>query len=600
MKSKWSVFSVLAVVTLLAAVCCAGTAFAGQPSQPPKPSPEHLKLQLWFGEWTYEGENQTTFLGPGGKFNGRMTGRPIMDGFGAEYVFVENGPSGEIRTVEIDCYDPVAKNYPYISISSDGSFFQGSFTMNGNVATWEGTSVVNGRRFKDRGTDAVTSDGMSITKRGEISEDGKTWVPSFAFKATKVRRELKIFELWKQDLRKESKLDPDLLIKNFLAETSFTPAIKKWTPDLLDEVRGIAEGSGQPFETVFAFQLGDEIWVFLEKRAANRCSAMGVAKSGSHPAYIAQNMDLEAFRDGFQVVLHIAGNESIPEQFVFTSAGLIGVNGINDHSIAITCNTLLQLSASSDGLPVAFIVRGVLAQTNGEEALKFIRSIKHASGQNYILGVWDRVYDFEASAEKVVEYRPLADGSVVYHTNHRLVNNDLKPSWSAASEEGLVNSKTRFASVQARLGRPASAIDEGVIKETLRSKDSELYPVCRTLKAGADSFTFGATIMTLSGAPSFEVTMGPPDVNLFVRLEFSTVAGHSKSADPPGRKAAESPRSSGVVMVRGMALPYLTEGPGIPCLVTGYSTLYESIFSDELKRHFQFILVDWKNLTCPR
>ena len=44
----------------------------------------------------------TTPLGPGGKFTGRMTGRPILDGFGAEYVFVENGPSGETRTVEID------------------------------------------------------------------------------------------------------------------------------------------------------------------------------------------------------------------------------------------------------------------------------------------------------------------------------------------------------------------------------------------------------------------------------------------------------------------------------------------------------------------
>jgi hypothetical protein len=116
-----------------------------------------------------------------------MTGRPIIDGFGGEYVFVENGPSGETRTVEIDSYDPVAKNYPYINICNDGSLFQGSFTMNGNVATWEGTSVVNGRRFKERGTDAVAPDGMSITKHGEISEDGKTWVPSFTFKATKVK-----------------------------------------------------------------------------------------------------------------------------------------------------------------------------------------------------------------------------------------------------------------------------------------------------------------------------------------------------------------------------------------------------------------------------
>jgi proline iminopeptidase len=187
MKSKRFVFFVLAVGTLLAAVCCAGTAFAQQSSQPPKPSLEHQKLQLWFGEWTYEGENQATFLGPGGKFTGRMTGRPIMDGFGAEYVFVENGPGGEVRTVEIDTYDPVAKNFPYICVSSDGSLYQGSFTMNGNVATWDGTYVAGGKRGWERGTDAVAPDGKSFIKKGEISVDGKTWVPSSSLKATKVK-----------------------------------------------------------------------------------------------------------------------------------------------------------------------------------------------------------------------------------------------------------------------------------------------------------------------------------------------------------------------------------------------------------------------------
>ena len=174
-------------ITIFAAACFASAVFAQQTNQPPKPSPEHQKLALWFGEWTYEGENQTTFLGPGGKFTGRMTGRPILDGFGAEYVFVENGPSGETRTVEIDGYDSVAKNYPGIWLCSDGSLGLSSFTMNGNVATWEGTSMANGRRFKDRGTDAVAADGMSIVKQGEISEDGKTWVQVSTMKATKVK-----------------------------------------------------------------------------------------------------------------------------------------------------------------------------------------------------------------------------------------------------------------------------------------------------------------------------------------------------------------------------------------------------------------------------
>jgi hypothetical protein len=85
-----------------------------------------------------------------------------------------------------------------------------------------------------------------------------------------------LVSLWKDDLRKQAKTDPDSLIKSFLGETDFMPSIERWTPDLLDEVRGIAEGAGQPFETIFAFQLVDELWVFEDKRAADRCTSMGV------------------------------------------------------------------------------------------------------------------------------------------------------------------------------------------------------------------------------------------------------------------------------------------------------------------------------------
>jgi hypothetical protein len=345
----------------------------------------------------------------------------------------------------------------------------------------------------------------------------------------KLRTEIgKVVGLWKEDLGRQGKGDPDRLIKRFLAETNFVPVIRKWTPDLLEEVRGIADGAGLPFDTMFAFQLVDEVWVYLDQPTAGHCSSMGVAKSGSHPAYVAQNMDLEAFRDGFQVVLHIAASPALPEQFVFTCAGLIAANGVNNRSIAIACNTLLQLSASRDGLPVAFVVRGVLAQTRPEDAVKFMRGIKHASGQNYILGAGDRVFDFEASAGKVVEFRPAADSSIVYHANHPLANDDLKP-WHLAMKqvasllpEGKPqgDSETRLASVEKRMRPPASGIDVGVIKETLRSRDSDVHPVCRSRREGDPVFTFGATIMTLSDAPSLEVTMGPPDANKFVSLKF--------------------------------------------------------------------------------
>jgi hypothetical protein len=242
-------------------------------------------------------------------------------------------------------------------------------------------------------------------------------------------------------------------------------------------------------------------------------------------------MDLESYRDGSQVVLHIAEGPSIPEQFVFTAAGLIATNGMNNRSIAITANTLLELSASPDGLPVACVIRGVLARAKGEEVMRFIKTIKHASGQNYIVGVGDRVYDLEASANKVVEFRPVPDGSVVYHTNHPLANDDLKP-WHekriqamTLEEKNKGNSEVRLNSLVTRLRKPASAINEQVIKETLKSKDSVDHPICRSLAAGGGWFSFGATIMTLSDKPFFQVTMGPPDSNRFLRLEFSRIAG---------------------------------------------------------------------------
>ncbi|MGA2855405.1 MAG: nuclear transport factor 2 family protein [Candidatus Sulfotelmatobacter sp.] len=116
-----------------------------------------------------------------------MTARSVSNGFGLESVSNEESPSGEKQTVEVDTYDPVTKSYPHIVVSSDGSFYQGSFTVNGSVGRWEGIWVVNGKRYKNRGTSTVAPDGMSYIDRGEISVDGKTWVPWFTTKFTRVQ-----------------------------------------------------------------------------------------------------------------------------------------------------------------------------------------------------------------------------------------------------------------------------------------------------------------------------------------------------------------------------------------------------------------------------
>ena len=158
----------------------------------------------------------------------------------------------------------------------------------------------------------------------------------------------------------------------FLKSTDFTPAIERWAPELLGEVRGIAEGADLPFETIFAFQLADEVWVngreVAQRVPVERCSAVGIARSGTCPAIVARNVDVEGFRNGFQTVLHIAAEGGHPEQFVFTFAGYWGANGMNNRSIGICANALPQLRHGREGLPVAFIIRTTLEQRTCNKA----------------------------------------------------------------------------------------------------------------------------------------------------------------------------------------------------------------------------------------
>ena len=100
-------------------------------------------------------------------------------------------------------------------------------------------------------------------------------------------------------------------IHKLVSQTNFTPAIEKWTPGLLEEVRGIAEGAGAAFNDIFAFQLQDEEWWFgqeckqQQQTAANHCSSLGWQGDASHPNLVAQNMDLPDYLQDYQVVLRI-------------------------------------------------------------------------------------------------------------------------------------------------------------------------------------------------------------------------------------------------------------------------------------------------------
>lgn len=330
-----------------------------------------------------------------------------------------------------------------------------------------------------------------------------------------------VYQRWKENIRRNTGKHPDSVLNAFRAAMNFEAAIRKHTPQSLDEIKGIANGSGQSYDDVYAFQLVDEFWIYLDQQfhsAQHHCSSIGVPSSGSQPAFIAQNIDLENFMNGFQVLLHIEPSESEPEQYIVSCAGLIALAGMNQYGIAVCLNSLMELNASTDGLPVAFIIRHLLRKQTTKDALEFLENVKHASGQNYILGLQDSVYDFEASANKVVRFLPDPNSAVVYHTNHALVNHDVKDWYKEYHEQVLAgatadrNSEQRFAALSQGLAR---SNDVENIKSILTSRANARNPVCRVYQEGGGGFTFSSVLFILSGQKSVQLTNGSPDQSAY-------------------------------------------------------------------------------------
>ena len=342
--------------------------------------------------------------------------------------------------------------------------------------------------------------------------------------------------IWKADISGVFGTDADQHIQTFLQRTDFLPVIETWTPELLEEVRGMADGCGLSFESLLAFQFLDELWAYNETIAAGHCTSIGLRAGGSEPACVAQTIDVETFRHGFQTVLHVTYPDSDLEAFFVTSAGLIGFNGMNNKGVGLCCN-FLPLTSRQEGLPVACMVRGVLARNSVQEARDFLQRVPHASAQNYMVGGPDEVFDLECSANQVVPYQPQGREDAVWHANVPLANDDLTAWFREAVEDQeenpfIRNNRTRFRSVERRLGEAPEGARLEFLKETLASRDSDQDPICsvgdeREFFAGIGTYSFASTVMKLSGEPALHVSFSPADASSYTRLRFTGGAASS-------------------------------------------------------------------------
>jgi hypothetical protein len=179
---------------------------------------------------------------------------------------------------------------------------------------------------------------------------------------------------------------------------------------------------------------------------------------------------------------------------------MIGLTGVSSAGLGVCVNTLAMLNHSRDGLPVAFVMRGALAQGSVEGAARFLARVPHASGQHYALADPAGVAGYECSAAGAV--RSDDGGSRLCHTNHPLASSDLDP---AVPSEGREDSQVRLAAIESVADGVATGAD---CERVLADREA---PLCVIPEPGKPWLTFGSIWAELGEAPRVRIAPGPPD-----------------------------------------------------------------------------------------
>jgi hypothetical protein len=174
---------------LVAVVSMSVAPVIAQKQEMPKPGPEHQRLGVFIGDWTFEGERKPGPMGPGGRITATNRIEWAPGNFFVQRSYQGKSPNGgEMQGLEILAYDGAKNIYTFNAFDSLGNMASGTMTVKGNTWTTTGTMTAGATTMRDRCSLEFAAGGSTLTMRCDTSTDGKTWTPTFEGTAKKTSR----------------------------------------------------------------------------------------------------------------------------------------------------------------------------------------------------------------------------------------------------------------------------------------------------------------------------------------------------------------------------------------------------------------------------
>jgi isopenicillin-N N-acyltransferase-like protein len=294
---------------------------------------------------------------------------------------------------------------------------------------------------------------------------------------------------------------------------TFEPYFAKYAPEELDEIRGIAEGAGLPFEAALLVNVRAEV-AGLGSGATleGGCTAFG-AGGGPGGALLGQNLDQDPAMESFLIVLRVRPDTG-PPLVMLTFGGLVGYPGVNGEGVAQFQNAVSN-GVWRHALPHYPVKRQMFGKRSAQEAVATLAGVPVASCANYLLG--DRsgaLVDLESTPDG---WRGVAaEAGVLVHTNHFL---DAELAAEERLLRALPDSGDRLRRMRSLLAADAGRTTLRTVQRALSDHDRHPVSICRHDGETPGGMTTIASIVAEPEHGRLHVARGNPCENGFVAYD---------------------------------------------------------------------------------
>ena len=297
----------------------------------------------------------------------------------------------------------------------------------------------------------------------------------------------------------------------------YIPFAQERYPQYIEELVGIAEGSGVEFDDL-AFLNGMEA-VTTDALHLTKCTSIAVNQERSADGHvlIAHNEDWVPEDEPDVFILHVTPDHE-PPFLAMTYGGLLPNIGFNAFGIAQCCDSVYPTDCRI-GIPRLIASRAVLAAPTPAEAIRYMLAPHRAAGYNHLLAHESgEMYNVEVSARRFAML--YAHEGYLVHTNHYL---DTSMQAVESEPDELVSTRVRyFRALRLVRQSPQHSVEslQKIQRDHVNFQDSICnHPVADDRPLNREK-TVTALLIDLS-ARTMLASWGNPCANEFHRYELT-------------------------------------------------------------------------------